>query len=288
MTMNRPIYLKILVVVMMLFMLSCREEDDNLAEPILGLGGDTWTKGELDQWLFNNFTSPYNIEVKYRWDASESDITRNLVPPSLDKVIPIMEVVRKGWIEPYIAEAGAPFLKKFCPKQYVLVGSASFNPNGTIILGQAEGGRKVVLFRINDFSNTDTNQVKEILHTIHHEFAHILHQNVLYPEEYKHITPGGYTGTWYLFSTEEALSEGFITPYSKSGFDDDFVEMVATMLVEGKVGFNALINGIPQAAARSALRQKEQIVVNYFTQVYGIDIYHLQATTEAAIKEITK
>ncbi|MES2732336.1 MAG: putative zinc-binding metallopeptidase [Bacteroidota bacterium] len=286
--MNRPIYLKILVVVMMLFMLSCREEDDNLAEPILGLGGDTWTKGELDQWLFNNFTSPYNIEVKYRWDASESDITRNLVPPSLDKVIPIMEVVRKGWIEPYIAEAGAPFLKKFCPKQYVLVGSASFNPNGTIILGQAEGGRKVVLFRINDFSNTDTNQVKEILHTIHHEFAHILHQNVLYPEEYKHITPGGYTGTWYLFSTEEALSEGFITPYSKSGFDDDFVEMVATMLVEGKVGFNALINGIPQAAARSALRQKEQIVVNYFTQVYGIDIYHLQATTEAAIKEITK
>jgi substrate import-associated zinc metallohydrolase lipoprotein len=272
----------------MLFTISCREEDPNLDEPILGLGGDTWTKGELDKWIADNFTTPYNIEVKYRWDASEFNLTRNLVPPSLDKVIPIMEVVKKGWIEPYIAEAGDAFIKTFCPKQYVLAGSASFNPNGTIVLGEAEGGRKVVLYRINDFEKSDEAQVKEILHTIHHEFAHILHQNVLYPEEYRRITPAGYTGTWYLISNEEAYAKGFITPYAQASTDEDFVEMASTMLVEGKAGFDAMVDAIPQAAGRNAIRQKEQIVVNYFSQVYGIDLYRLQATTEAAIQEIIK
>jgi substrate import-associated zinc metallohydrolase lipoprotein len=287
--MNRFLPAKILSVLLLLFLtLSCRKEDNNLDEPILGLGGDTWNKGELDKWLSDNFTTPYNIEVKYRWDASEFNITRNLVPPALDKVVPIMEVVKKGWIEPYIAEAGADFIKTFTPKQYVLAGSASFNPNGTIVLGEAEGGRKVVIFRINEFEKSDKDQVKEVLHTIHHEFAHILHQNMLYPEEYKRITPGGYTGTWYLISTNEALSDGFITPYAKSSTDEDFVEMAATMLVEGRAGFDTMVNGIPQAGARSALRQKEQIVVNYFSQVYGIDLYRLQATTAAAIQDITK
>lgn len=287
--MNRPLYTQILSVLLLLLLtLSCRKEDNNLNEPILGLGGDTWNRGALDKWLADNFTTPYNIAVKYRWDASEFDLSRNLVPPSLDKVVPIMEVVKKGWIEPYIAEAGADFIKTFCPKQYVLAGSASFNPNGTIILGEAEGGRKVVIYRVNDFKKSDKNQVKEILHTIHHEFAHILHQNVLYPEEYKRITPGGYTGTWYLISTATARSDGFITPYAKSGTDEDFVEMASTMLVEGRTGFDAMVNTIPEAAARSALRQKEQIVVNYFSQVYGINLYRLQATTAAAIQDITR
>jgi hypothetical protein len=64
--------------------------------------------------------------------------------------------------------------------------------------------------------------------------------------------------------------------------------MAATMLVEGRAGFDAMVNAIPQAGARSALRQKEQIVVNYFSQVYGMNLYRLQATTAAAIQDITR
>jgi len=54
---------------------------------------------ELDKWLLSNFTYPYNIEVKYHWDASEGDLYRTLVPPKVSQVQPVMEVVKKVWID---------------------------------------------------------------------------------------------------------------------------------------------------------------------------------------------
>ena len=66
-----------------------------------------------------------------------------------------------------------------------------------ITLGTAEGGRKVILYGVNLFkikgmegynASRDSAFVKDwFLHTIHHEFGHILHQTVLYPVEYKNI-----------------------------------------------------------------------------------------------------
>jgi substrate import-associated zinc metallohydrolase lipoprotein len=265
---------------------SCKPEVEDLSPKVNGLGGEVLTKTTTDNWLYDNFTKPYNIEVKYRWDPFEVPLDKTLVPPLVDKVRPTMEAVKAIWIEPYIKEAGADFIKKFCPKQYVLVGSANWNNNGTIILGTAEGGRKVVLYQINDFDKKKTAVVKEMLHTIHHEFGHILNQNILYPLAFKQITPGSYTSNWYNVSDEEALNLGFITSYALSSADEDFVEILATMLVEGKEGFDRRVDAA-NPTAKAALKLKEQIVIDYMNKAYNINLRSLQTTTQKAIAEFT-
>lgn len=263
---------------------SCTKEDDDLNKELVGLGGENWEKGPIDDWLYENFVLPYNIEVKYRFDRYEVALNRVLVPPREDKVIPVMETIQKTWIEPYEQEAGPAFIKELSPKQFVLIGSAEYNTNGTITLGTAEGGRKIVLYVLNDFDKKEESQVKQMLHTIHHEFGHILHQTIMYPEEYKRITTD-YTASWNDYSLEDARSRGYITEYARSSPDEDFVEMISIMLIEGKEGFEAIVNNAP-ASAQPLFRNKEEVIVRYFKQAWNIDIYSLQSRTEAAINAL--
>ncbi|QNF32792.1 hypothetical protein HUW51_08630 [Adhaeribacter swui] len=290
-------FFKIFLFFFALPFLSACSEDDDPDTVLTGLGGETWTKGPLDSWLLDNFVTPYNIEVKYRFDRYELALNKTLVPPQEDKITPVMETIKKTWITPYEQAAGPNFIKRLSPKQFVLVGSPEYNTNGTITLGTAEGGRKIVLYLINYFEKTNKPVVKEMLHTIHHEFGHILHQNILYPEEFKRITTS-YTASWNDFSLADARSRGFITEYARSNPDDDFVEMISIMLIEGRTNFNTLVNGIvvrdpadpsktiPNTTAQAALRQKEQIIVRYFKEAWNIDFYTLQANAENAINSL--
>jgi substrate import-associated zinc metallohydrolase lipoprotein len=241
---------------------------------------------ELDTWLYNSFTAPYNIEVKYRWDNSEVDPYKNLVPPSIGKVQEVMEVVKRVWIDTYSDIAGDGFIKEYCPKQFVLVGSGSYNFDGSTTLGTAEGGRKVLLYVINHFDATDQEGVKELIHTVEHEFGHILHQNISYPAEFKQITGGSYTANWSSIQVAEARARGFITPYAMASPDEDFVEMIAMMLVEGKDGYERIIACETNGTSRQLLRTKEQTVVEYFRKSYDIDFYELQTKVQEAIQEI--
>jgi substrate import-associated zinc metallohydrolase lipoprotein len=266
------------------FITACSEEDENLDIPLPGLGGETWTKGTVDTWLDNNYVKPYNIEVKYRFDRYELALNKVLTPPREDKVIPVMETIKKTWIEPYEQEGGADFIKRLSPKQFVLVGSAQYNSDGTITLGTAEGGRKVVLYVINDFDKKNKPEVKQMLHTIEHEYGHILHQTIMYPEEYKRVTTN-YTANWYDYSLADARSRGFITEYARNNPDDDFVEMISMMLIEGRTGFNAIVNSAP-ASAQPLLKRKEELVVRYFKEAWNIDFYSLQTRAQAAINAL--
>lgn len=278
-------HLKFLFLLLLLpFLPACSEEDDVSDIPLPDLSGQTWEKGPIDEWLYENFVLPYNIEVKYRFDRYELALNRTLVPPQEDRIIPVMQTIQQTWIAPYDLAAGPNFIKKLSPKQFVLVGSPQFNPNGTITLGTAEGGRKIVLYLINYFDKQDREAVKQMLHTIHHEFAHILHQTVMYPEEYKRIT-STYTASWNDYSLADARSRGFITQYARASPDEDFVEMISMMLIEGKAGFNAIVNSAP-AEAQPLLRRKEQFVVSYFKETWNIELYTLQANTEAAINAL--
>lgn len=266
------------------FFAACSDKDDVDNTPLPGLGGETWVKGPLDNWLYETFVVPYNIETKYRFDRYELALNRVLVPPKEEKVRLAMETIKKTWIDPYEQEAGPSFIKRLSPKQFVLVGSPEFNPNGTITLGTAEGGRKVVLYKLNDLSKDDKSEVKQMLHTIHHEFAHILHQTIMYPEEYKRITTD-YTASWNDFSLADARSRGYITQYARSSPDEDFVEMISIMLIEGKEGFNKIISTVPEDK-QAVLRRKEQLVVGYFKDAWNIDFYSLQARAIKAINEL--
>ena len=103
---------------------SCGKEDDLEVTQPVGLGGETWAQGPIDKWILDSLTNPYNIAVKYRWDPWELALDRTLTPPDESKIVAAMSAVKRVWIDPYTAETGSElFIKKYAPKQFVLVGS---------------------------------------------------------------------------------------------------------------------------------------------------------------------
>ncbi|MNH25867.1 hypothetical protein D3C79_858910 [compost metagenome] len=190
-------------------------------------------------------------------------------------------------IDPYVENVGSYFVKTYLPRQYVIVGSYEWNSNQTITLGTAEGGRKITLYGIRNYvAANDQGLTRQLLHTLHHEFAHILHQNIMYPKEFKTITGSEYSADWNNLSLAEAYQKGFISQYSRSNPDDDFVEMVSIMLVNGKDWFEALLaSDKTNADSRALLRRKEAIVRNYFRDVYKVNFDDLQNSVQKGINE---
>jgi substrate import-associated zinc metallohydrolase lipoprotein len=280
-------------------LVSCKKEDPLDVDDISGLGGDTWVKTPLDQWLYDTLVVPYNIATKYKWDQFELELNKDLVPPDESKVIPVMSTVERVWINPYVLQGGEVFFKKYCPKLFVLVGSASWNLDGSITLGTAEGGRKIVLYLLNDFKNksmpgyvpADSVIPKQMFHVIHHEFGHILDQNIRRPVEFDAVCKGLYTADWINTNDYAARQDGFVTAYAESSPFEDFVEMISIMLTEGKSGFDNIVNSITGTSyrgttadqAKARLRQKESIVVDYYKKAWSIDFYTLQTRVRTAI-----
>lgn len=266
---------------------SCKKEVEDLSKPLTGLEGDSWVKGPLDEWIYDNFTKPYNISVDYRWNGSELGLNNTLVPTKEDRVIPLMTVVKEAWIDVYAKAAGEDFIKRLSPRQYVLVGSPRYNASGTITVGSASAGSKVVIYRTNWFTVEDRAIVKRVLKTIHHEFAHILHQNTMYPAEYELISPADYTSSWNSISSSDANNAGFITPYAMADVNEDFAEMIGLLLTEGVDGYQEILDSITDPEGIEKIKQKEEIVANYLDQVWGLDFYNLQKLTEEAINKIS-
>ena len=289
-----------------LLFVSCKKEDPlPPLDDISGLGGDTWVPTAIDNYIYDNYTKPFNISVKYKWELGEVDLNRTLVPPKEEQILPLMNAIKNVWVDTYVNEAGVPFFKNISPKFFVLVGSPAYNGDGSIKLGTAEGGRKVVLYNINDFRikgmngynpNTDTAGVTEMFRTIQHEFAHILDQNIRVPISFSAGSANSYTSDWLNVTPEDARDNGFITPYSNSGRDDDWAEMISFLLVNGQAYFDAYVGsinpdnvsatGTTGAQAIQRLRNKEASVVQYFDQAWGIDFRQLQASTRAAINSL--
>jgi substrate import-associated zinc metallohydrolase lipoprotein len=221
------------------------------------------------------------------------DFPSDIQPPDKDKVIPILKALLNVAYAPYTQQTGSTaFLRRYLPKTLELAGSAEYLPNGTKFLGQAEGGTAMLLYEVNIFSRLkkDSNTFKQTMHTMHHEFGHILNQNVAYPVSFKTISTG-YTGNWYNVPDDEARQNGFITSYAQASPDEDFVEMVSSMLAGGSNGpsggydeYEALLTqtGGPTSTGYQTIKAKEAVVVNYFLRVWNIDFYALRAKCRTA------
>lgn len=207
---------------------------------------------------------------------------RILVPPRESQVEPFLEMIEKVWVDTYTAEVGQQTLRSYIPKQILLVGSASYNDDGSTTEGTAEGGRQIVLYSVNDF-NFELEQIQSYAHVMHHEFAHILHQNVEYDAEFEKITPS-YSSSWMQMNDETARSKGFITAYASSSADEDFAEMVSIMLTNSPEDWDNMIENAGNAAAVEALRKKEAIVVAYMKNNWGVNMKDFQKEVVAAIE----
>lgn len=289
----RNIFL-LLCICLLAGMVACKKEKFTpLTTPPPGLGGDTWTPDSVDNFIYDSLTVPYNVAVYYKWLPGQLDFPSDITPPDAAKVVPVLKALLNVAYAPYNQQTGSTaFLRRYLPKSLEMAGSAEYLPNGARFLGQAEGGTAMLLYEVNYFSRkkADSNAFKQMMHTMHHEFGHILHQNVLYPVSFKTISTG-YTGNWYNISDADARQLGFITSYAQAAPDEDFVEMISTMLSGGEGGpsggydeYEALLTqtGGPGSPGYDAIKQKEAVVVDYFQRVWKIDFYALRAKCRTA------
>lgn len=271
-------------------MASCKKEEA-LNVDITKSNLDTYVKGPLDKWLETNFLNPYNMEILYRFDRYQASIDKEIAPVMEDKVQPIMEGVDLIFIKPYLEVAGKGFLLPMLPKEIALFGTGEYSDD-QITLGTADAGRQINLYEVNDYDKDNvlsvmgTPERPAAFHTMHHEFAHILHQNVPVPPGYEAIS-SSYVGSAWVGSGNSAAtakSLGFISRYARNNKDEDFAEMIATLLVGGQDQFDAYVNTATSETAIAKLRAKEQVVVDYYKSGHGLDFRKLQAKVRTAIE----
>ncbi len=188
---------------------------------------------QFDTWINQNFRDIYNVEFKYLMEDVETDMQYNLVPATFDNARDLALLTRYLWYDSYKELATADFIKSYGPRILHLVGSPAYNPqSGTETLGLAEGGLKVTLFKVNEMDLDDINMLNEYyFRTMHHEFAHILHQTKSYPTDFNLLSTGRYDdSSWQSKQPGYVASLGFITPYASSQAREDFAETIANYL----------------------------------------------------------
>ena len=242
-------------------------------------------KDQLDLWLQKNYTSPYNIDFKYKMEDIESDYTYTLVPADSAKSAKLAIIIKYLWLDSYAEALGQTFVKSNVPRVIHLIGSPAYNSNGTIVLGTAEGGLKVTLYMVNNLTDDvleDYDTMTEYyFHTMHHEFTHILNQKKPYDQAFNKVTESGYvSGNWYQITDEEAHAAGFVTPYAMSEGLEDFAEMMSIYITYTPEQWQSILddaekNGGDEAV--TALKKKLKFVRDYMKKSWNLDIDNMRS-----------
>jgi substrate import-associated zinc metallohydrolase lipoprotein len=235
-------------------------------------------RNAFDTWILKNYTTPYNIDFKYRYDDKQTDNTYNLVPADYPKSVALAKLVKYLWIDSYEELLGKDFIRKYCPKMIQLIGSPAYNTQGSIILGTAEGGLKITLYNVNmiDLSNLNVDQLNYwYFKTMHHEFAHILHQTKNYSTDFNLISKDYQSSSWVNVKEANALQMGFVSSYASSEPQEDFVEIISIYITHDSNYWNSLLSQAGTTGSDIILR-KFAIVKDYLSTSWGIDINKLR------------
>ena len=200
---------------------------------------------KLDKFLKENYLEKYNLTFLYKMPDVSTNMNYNLVPATYENSIDLAVLCKHLWFDVYDKVAGPDFLKTYGPRIILLIGSPAYNPtSGTEIVGLAEGGIKISLFKVNAMRISDFYMMNEYyFKTMHHEFAHILHQTKTYPNEFNTISIGHYdSNNWQDRSEGQVASLGFVTTYASSEFREDFAETIANYIVQTDDQWNRILD----------------------------------------------
>lgn len=223
----------------------------------------------------------------------------DLVPADYEKAFALAKIVKFVWMEAYDEVWGIETTRTYVPKLIQMIGNVAYTEAG-MILGQAEQGMKVTLFKINDLdvNNLDVATLNEYyFKTMHHEFTHILNQRKPYDTNYDRITESSYVGSdWYQIYDEQALQMGFISPYAMDRGSEDFAEMLSIFVTNTADTWESYLEAAepnpnsPYYKAgvdgRAILEQKFDIVYKYMKDSWGVDLYELRDVVQRRQGEI--
>ena len=273
---------------------------------------------EIDVYFQENFQEKYGSTVRWQWIDKYVDINYIVAPAMRKVLIPTGEMIRRFWIEPFILEskASGEFIRKHFPPEIVCVGSELRNADGTRTLGYADAGVRITLTELNYFDLTNREWVIQQLHTMHHEFSHIIHQTYKMPNGFNKITEDTYTGqAWKDINTNAqaeliekgisspttheidsvaqnmAIQRGMLTPYGTSSEFEDFAKFVSLyLLTEPAVFEETYIASDPKRTfldeGKANIDKKLALVKEYYVSNFSIDLTHLREIILQRLNEI--
>ncbi len=276
--MKKNIYAILLAFVASFALMSC-SDDEPSSESIFPTTSPK--RDAFDKWLLENYTFPYNVEMKYKMEDIESDMKYHLVPADSAKTAKLSIIMKYLWFDAYNEVIGPDFIKENMPRTIHFIGSPAYNSEGTMVLGTAEGGLKITLYMVNSLDDETLKDYdtmnKYFFHTLHHEFTHILNQKIPYDQSFKLITESGYvSGDWYTISDKTAHQAGFVTPYAMVEPLEDFAEMLSGYVTMSQSEWNAILADAGTTGAAS-ISAKLDIVRNYMQESWNVDIDQLRA-----------
>lgn len=250
----------------------------------------SYEENDFDRWLRVNFLTPYNINFIYRYEFIESDMNYYTVPADMTSSIMMAHLVKYLCIESYDEVAGIAFTRRYFPKMFFLIGEFEYRNNGTMILGTAEGGKKILLSGLNYLPQmaTDIEMLNfYYIKTIHHEFVHILNQTCEYSADYQLITGSGYVAdNWSEYPyTEGYLQRGYISAYSQHSADEDFAEMMSTYITNSEEWWEEQME-LAGEEGRTYINKKLDLVRDYLRDGFNIDLEQLRETLMRRQKDV--
>ena len=262
---------------------SCRGKDDftdSIFDTTVPAVDPSKATHEFDQWLYDNFVVPYNVDVKYHFDLSASDLNFQLTPADYNRSQLLAHFIRYLFYDVYTKYAGDNFMKMYGPRIFHFIGSSGYSPTtGTEVLGTASGGVKITLYKINEmkpysagvtYNGADLDVLNEYyFHTMHHEFSHILHQTKSYPVTFGQVTSGSYDPIgWQERDSVWTHQHGYVTHYASSATYEDFVETLSCIITDSRHRWmNRIIN-----AASMGVRQGDKEDILEFIDSLGINL----------------
>ncbi len=268
---------------------------------------------DLDKWISQRF-SPYNIEVIYHWDKNILGPNTIAYPPAIDKIKPVLQTIETLFIGTFTDSKllSQSFLKSKSIIRFILLGSYSSKDGILLNLYESDAStNEFFIYGVNDFDINDPNKVKKLLYSVYHQFALRLAEAVPYDRKAFADLSASVYGSMGLRPDEKELHKrwglspyanrsGFYTLHSMSNPDDDFAQIVASLLLYSPVD----ISNAEEIAARAEddsfearLRAKEakermvakrNFVQSYFKEKLGFNIRKLQLINLSNIDKFIK
>ncbi|WP_455516402.1 substrate import-associated zinc metallohydrolase lipoprotein [Porphyromonas sp.] len=142
---------------------SCRQVDDEIS--CTSVLNPPARRTAMDEYIEREITSPYNIQIYYRY--TESEIGRNWVtsPANEYNSLQFVNVLKYLFLEPYTEVMGVDFVRRFTPQAFVLTGLLAYNPppSNSNTRASTINGVKIIFMNINSF---DFPSLGQYYHTL--------------------------------------------------------------------------------------------------------------------------
>ncbi|HNP18834.1 MAG TPA: putative zinc-binding metallopeptidase [Fulvivirga sp.] len=248
----------------------------------------------LDIYIQEHFTDRYGMAIRYRFVDRFVKPGERVAPPKLSVVRPMLDFIDEFWIAPFLEVTnGKVFFENHVPAEIVFLGGLIYNNDGTVTLGTADAGAQITFTNVNAIDLNDLEWRDQQLHTVYHEFAHIVHQRYKLPAAFETIAASGYTsaGSWFNLTDTQAIERGFVSPYATSSPNEDFAETVAFYLFYTDF-FEDFINQESDCqsancenlnAGKALIQKKLSAISEHYKKVTGIDLDDLRAAVQAKL-----